>query len=151
MTQIVYLQLCELLSQFISRTQVTEALDYGSGEWFPHLRAGHRMKLQAYDPANPLLADRPSPSQLVVCLDIDSRPDGTLDALQALASDLVAVAFRDPRVWLPLLMERWDLEICQRLTDAYMAVLSIGDHDTCGTGHGDRELDATRRLIVPGA
>ena len=141
-------QLVELVSQFIQRTQVTEALDYGSGEWFPHLRADHRMLLQAYDPANPLLADRPSPSQLVVCLDIESRPDGTLDELQSLASELLVVAFTDPRVWLPILMSRWDLEICQRLTDAYMAILSIGDHDTRGAGHSDSKLDATRRLII---
>lgn len=144
-----------LVSQFIDRLKVAEVLDYGAGkcELFKHLRCDHPLRLQAYDPAIPSLAGRPSPSQMVVCLDVLEHVepeclDGVLDDLQSLTLELglfsvctmpamrtlsdgrnAHLIVEDSAWWLPKIQQRWELELFQKIPHGFLVMVSNGDHE----------------------
>lgn len=142
--------LAPLVSNICNNLQIAEILDYGAGKCrlFEHLRVGHPMSLQAYDPGIPDLAGRPSPSQLVCCIDVlehiePACLESVLDDLRQLTGQFAFITVgtlpakrvlpdgrnahlivEDERWWLPKLMSRWDLEMYQRRTDGFMTLLS---------------------------
>ena len=138
------------VSKLCNQLKVTEVLDYGAGKCrlFENLQVGHAMKLQAYDPAIPTLAARPSPSQMVCCLDVleHIEPDcldEVLDDLQALTLELgffsiattpairklsdgrnAHLIIEGAEWWLPKLLDRWELQVFQKIQHGFFVVVT---------------------------
>ena len=65
-------QFAGLVNQIIEKLGVSEVLDYGSGrgQLAAHIKAGHELKIQLYDPAIEEYAGTAIPMQMVVCIDV---------------------------------------------------------------------------------
>lgn len=133
------IQYAPLVSQVVNTLQVHHLLDWGCGKGrlFQNLKADHKMKLQAYDPAVERFSTPPIPAEMVTCIDVlehiePELLDETLDELARLTEAVVLLTIHTgPAVkvlddgrnahltqqpiewWLPKIWERWDLHTVQ--------------------------------------
>lgn len=87
-----------LVTEIINRLEITHLLDYGSGKNMnlgKHIKPGHRLQYQAYDPCVEELSGAPVPAQLVACIDVleHIEPEYLDNVLDHIASLTEAVAF----------------------------------------------------------
>lgn len=146
-------QFAPIVSKLINQTQVDELLDYGAGKMrlFQNLKVGHKLKLQAYDPAIPDLAGEPKPMQMVTCIDVlehiePEMLDNVLDHLQALTQEIGfftvhtgpavkvlpdgrnAHLIQEPASWwLPKLLSRFELQTFQKTPNGFFVVVTARD------------------------
>lgn len=132
-------QYAPLVSEICNTLGVQHLLDYGAGKMrlFQHLKADHKMNLQAYDPGVPKLSAPPVPAEMVACIDVleHIEPDFLDNVLDDLARLTEAVAFltvhtgpaakvladgRNAHLtqqplewWLPKIWERFDIHTVQ--------------------------------------
>lgn len=132
-------QYAPLVSQIVNTLGVQHLLDWGCGKGrlFQNLKADHKMKLQAYDPAVERFSAQPVPAEMVTCIDVlehiePDKLDETLDELASLSEVLIFLTVHTgPAVkvlddgrnahltqqpiqwWLPRIWERWDLHTVQ--------------------------------------
>jgi hypothetical protein len=129
-----------LVTQIVNKLEITHLLDYGAGHNMnlgKHIKPGHKLKYQAYDPAVPELAGDPIPAQMVACIDVleHIEPDLLDNVLDHIASLTEAVALltvhcgpatkvlpdgrnahiiqEPPSWWLPKLSERFEIQTFQ--------------------------------------
>jgi hypothetical protein len=143
-------QFAPMVSRLIEQTGVDEVLDYGAGKMrlFENLRVERSLKLQAYDPSIPELSDDPVPMQFVTCIDVleHIEPDllnSVLDHLQSLTLELgfftihtgpavkvlsdgrnAHLIQEPPEWWLPKLMQRFELQMFQKIDNGFMVVVT---------------------------
>ena len=146
-------QFAPIVSKLINQTQVDELLDYGAGKMrlFQNLKVGHKLKLQAYDPAIPDLAGEPKPMQMVTCIDVlehiePEMLDNVLDHLKALTQEIGfftvhtgpavkvlpdgrnAHLIQEPASWwLPKLLNRFELQTFQKTPNGFFVVVTARD------------------------
>ncbi len=144
-------QFAPIVSKLVNQTKVTELLDYGAGKCrlFANLKVDHELKLQAYDPSIEVLADEPTPMQMVACIDVlehiePDLLDNVLDHLQRLTLEVgfftvhtgAAAKFLDdgrnahliqqPAAWwLPKIQARFELQTFQKLPNGFFVVVSV--------------------------
>ena len=133
-----------LVSQIVNRMGISHLLDYGCGANFnlaKHLKADHKLKYQAYDPAVPRFAKDPVPAEMVCCIDVlehiePELLDNVLDHLAALSEGIVFLSvdtgpavktlsdgrnahlIQEPMSWwLPKFWDRWDIQTVQMTTE----------------------------------
>jgi hypothetical protein len=141
-----------LVAAIIEARGVTQMLDYGSGKArLAHALQGkvkNALTIRCYDPAVPEFAARPEPMQMVVCIDVLEHIEPPL--LDAVLDDLVrctrsvgffsvhtgpAVKALDdgrnahliqeaPEWWLPRFLQRFDLQVFQRLENGFYVLVS---------------------------
>ena len=128
-------QYAPLVSQIVNTLGVTHLLDYGAGKLrlFENLKADHKLKLQAYEPAIPQYASPPVPAEMVTCIDVlehiePELLDNVLDDLARLTECVLFVTIhtgpalkvlpdgRNAHLtqkpldwWLPKLWDRFDI------------------------------------------
>lgn len=128
-----------LVSQIVNTLGVRHLLDYGAGKCrlFQHLKADHKMTLQAYEPAIEQFSASPVPAEMVTCIDVleHIEPDLLDNVLDDLVRVTEVVAFltictcaakkalpdgRNAHLiiqplewWLPKIWERFDLHTVQ--------------------------------------
>jgi hypothetical protein len=128
-----------IVSEICNKLEVQHLLDYGAGKCrlFQSIKVGHKMKLQAYEPAIEKLSTRPVPAEMVACIDVleHIEPECLDNVLDDLAHLTEAVAFltihTGPAVkvladgrnahltqqpmewWLPKIWERFDIQTVQ--------------------------------------
>jgi len=140
-----------LVSEIINRLEVQHVLDYGCGRnlsLMRALKADHKFKYQAYDPAVEAFSSDPAPAEMVCCIDVleHIEPDKIENVLDHLMELTEAVAFitvstgpamkvlsdgrnahliqQPAEWWLPRLMARFDLHTFQVSgTDSFYCVL----------------------------
>lgn len=129
-----------IVSQICNKLKVEHLLDYGCGKGrlFEHLKADHKMTLQAYDPAVEQYSSPPIPAEMVACIDVlehiePDLLDNVLDDLERLTESVgffsvstgpavkilpdgrnAHLIQQDAEWWLPKFMDRWDLQTFQR-------------------------------------
>ena len=139
-----------IVSQIVNTLGVTHLLDYGAGKCrlFEHLKADHKMKLQAYDPAIAALSAPPVPAEMVACIDVLEHVepeclDEVLDDLERLAEAVVFLTISTSQAmkalpdgrnahliqqpiewWLPKVWERFDLHTVQRTNETSFFVVA---------------------------
>jgi hypothetical protein len=130
---------------------ITHLLDYGCGaqtNLARYLKADHKLKYQAYDPAVPQFAGDPIPAQMVACIDVleHIEPDLLDNVLDDLCRLTEGVAFLSihtgPAVkvlsdgrnahltqqslpwWLPKIWDRWDIQTVQQSSEQGFYVIA---------------------------
>ena len=133
-----------LVNQIITKLGVTELLDYGCGKsanLAKHLKVGHKMTIQCYDPGVPEFSGEPVPMQMVACVDVleHIEPDCLDEVLDHLKELTQGVGFftiatgpakktlsdgrnahliQEPAEWwLPKIFQRFDLQTFQQVGD----------------------------------
>ena len=133
-----------LVTEILNRLEITHLLDYGCGKHtnlLKHIKPGHKLTYQAYDPGVPDFAGEPIPAQMVACIDVlehiePELLDNVLDHLQSLTELVVMLTIdsgpagktladgrnahliQEPMSWwLPKLSTRWELQTVQRISD----------------------------------
>ena len=132
-------QYAPLVSEIVNTLGVVHLLDYGAGKCrlFENLKADHKMKLQAYEPAIERLSSPPVPAEMVTCIDVlehiePDLLDNVLDDLERLTECVLfctihtgpaAKVLSDGRNahltqqplewWLPKLWARFDIHTVQ--------------------------------------
>ena len=127
----------ETISEIVNLMDVKRLLDYGCGSQRSLMRTfkpDHECQIQCYDPGVPEFSDLPTPSQMVVCIDVleHIEPDfieDVLDHLEELTEELLFATVhigpagkklpdgrnahliqKPPEWWLPKIMERFQLK-----------------------------------------
>lgn len=142
-----------MVSRLIEQTGVEELLDYGAGKMrlFENLKVSRKLKLQAYDPAIPELSSDPVPMQFVTCIDVlehiePDLLDSLLDHLQSLTLEIgfftvhtgpavkvlpdgrnAHLIQEPPEWWLPKFMQRFELQMFQKIENGFMVVVTKKD------------------------
>lgn len=142
-----------MVSRLIEQTGVEELLDYGAGKMrlFENLKVSRKLKLQAYDPAIPELSSDPVPMQFVTCIDVlehiePDLLDSVLDHLQSLTLEIgfftvhtgpavkvlpdgrnAHLIQEPPEWWLPKFMQRFELQMFQKIENGFMVVVTKKD------------------------
>ena len=159
------IQYAPLVSQIIDRMGITHLLDYGCGSLCnlaKHLKVGHKVTYQAYDPAVAHLSASPVPAEMVACIDVLEHIEPPF--LESVLDDLVrctqGVAFlsihtgpaikvlsdgrnahliQQPMMWwLPRLWHRWELQTVQ----------STGEHGFYVVGVATPRLEAANGDLI---
>lgn len=137
------------ISQIINSLGVRELLDYGAGRGnlMKHLKVGHPMQIQCYDPAVEEWAGTPIPSQMVCCIDVleHVEPDCLEEVLDDIQRVTMMVAYisvstvpskktledgrnahlniQTPEWWLEKLIKRFEVNSFQRTPNGFWTVL----------------------------
>lgn len=136
----------------VERMQVSHLLDYGCGSQCnlaKHLKVGHKLTYQAYDPGVPRFSKTPLPAQMVACIDVleHIEPDyleGVLDDLVRLTEGVAFLSIHTgPAIkvlsdgrnahltqqplswWLPKLWDRFDLQTVQVTSEQGFFVVGL--------------------------
>lgn len=138
-----------IVSKVCNQYGVEELLDYGAGKGrlAQNLDVDHSMMVQQYDPAIPEWADEPEPCEMVACIDVlehiePALLENVLDDLQRLTRRIglftVSTVFAEKTLddgrnahlivrpmewWLPKIMERFELHVCQRTPDGFFVLV----------------------------
>jgi hypothetical protein len=144
-------QFAPMVTKIINQAQVEELLDIGAGKCrlFESIKPDHRMRLQAYDPAIPELSGDPTPMQMTTCIDVAEHVepemlenflnfvrDKTLEitfitvhtgpAMKVLPDGRNAHLIQEPAEWwLPKLMQRFNIQMFQRMDNGFIFVGSV--------------------------
>lgn len=122
-------EFASLITEIIDRLGITELLDYGcgNGELAVHLKPGHSLTIQRYDPANEEFSGEPVPMQMVVCIDVLHVLDGAslnavLEELQFLTGTILFIVVdkgdKTPEAWFREISSRFEIQTFQALHDA---------------------------------
>ena len=119
-----------LINQMIEKLGVTELLDYGSGRGaiVPHIKAGHELKIQLYDPAIEEYAGTAIPMQMVLCIDVLEHVEpefraAVLDDLKRCTNAVILIVSATPfQDWIEEFMERFDVQTLQALEEGFYCI-----------------------------
>ena len=153
----------ETVGQMIDLMQVDHLLDYGCGHNLSlqkNLKPQREFRYQCYDPGVKEYADDPIPAQMVACIDVlehiePSCLEDVLDHLESLTEQvLFATVHMGPanktlpdgrnahliqqpcQWWLPLLMERFDLQGFQMRHNGFEVVMISRAYNVDNSGVG---------------
>lgn len=159
-------QFAPLINQMVGKLHVEQLLDYGSGngELMKHLQANHAISVQCYDPAIPDFAGDPIPMQMGVCIDVLQcvEPECLDEVLDDLKVCFEVVGFisvqtvesektlsdgrnanlivEEPEWWLPKIMERFELQTFQRVTNGFYVIVYSKQKQLIELPHEPRKL-----------
>jgi hypothetical protein len=145
-----------IVSKICNQYGVEELLDYGAGKGrlAQSLEVDHGMSVQQYDPAIPDWADAPEPCEMVACIDVlehiePSLLENVLDDLKRCTLRIgvftVSTVFAEKTLddgrnahlivrpmewWLPKIMERFELHVCQRTPDGFFVLVMAKNVDS---------------------
>jgi hypothetical protein len=145
-----------LVSEIMTRLNITELLDYGCGHnlsLFKAIKTTHKFRYQAYDPGVQEYAKDPIPSQMVACIDVlehiePDLIDNVLDDLAKLTEQVglftvhtgpagktlpdgrnAHLIQESPEWWLAKLLPRFDLQTFQRIESGFYVIVYPGEPD----------------------
>lgn len=141
-----------LVTQLITQLGVTELLDYGCGKGrlAESIKPEHEMVMELYDPSIEKYSERPSPREMVCCIDVlehiePELLDNVLDDLKSLTKKYgfftihtgpavkvlpdgrnAHLIQEDFRWWLPKLWERFNIHSMSHTPGGFYVVVTNG-------------------------